>query len=182
MIRLVLRGLAARKLRSALTSIAIVLGVAMVAGTFLLTDQINTAFDDIFRTGNERVDVVVSRATEFRSFEDELPPMPEDVIDRVAAVDGVAIADGEIDAIGQLVVDGELIESQGAPALVFSNVDPRLNPSEAIEGRLPENPGEVAVIEDTADRADVTAGTPGVRLATATGTGSASALTSSGMT
>ena len=170
MIRLVLRGLAARKLRSALTSIAIVLGVAMVAGTFLLTDQINTAFDDIFRTGNERVDVVVSRATEFRSFEDELPPMPEDVIDRVAAVDGVAIADGEIDAIGQLVVDGELIESQGAPALVFSNVDPRLNPSEAIEGRLPENPGEVAVIEDTADRADVTAGTPGVRLATATGT------------
>jgi putative ABC transport system permease protein len=147
-----------------------VLGVAMVAGTFILTDQINTAFDDIFQTGNERVDVVVSRATEFRSFEDELPPMPEDVIDRVAAVDGVAIADGEIDAIGQLVVDGELIESQGAPALVFSNVDPRLNPSEAIEGRLPENPGEVAVIEDTADRADVTVGTPGVRLATATGT------------
>lgn len=170
MIRLVLRGLAARKLRSALTSIAIVLGVAMVAGTFILTDQINTAFDDIFQTGNERVDVVVSRATEFRSFEDELPPMPEDVIERVAAVDGVAVADGEIDAIGQLVVDGELVESRGAPALVFSNVDSRLNPSEAIEGRLPENPGEVAVIEDTADRADVTVGTPRVRLATATGT------------
>ena len=48
MIRLVLRGLMARKLRTVLTSIAIVLGVAMVAGTFILTDQINAAFDDIF--------------------------------------------------------------------------------------------------------------------------------------
>ena len=44
MIRLVLRGLAARKLRSALTSIAIILGVAMVAGTFIFTDQIDRAF------------------------------------------------------------------------------------------------------------------------------------------
>ncbi|HEX2503317.1 MAG TPA: hypothetical protein VHK00_05200, partial [Miltoncostaeaceae bacterium] len=64
MSRLVLRGLLARKLRTVLTSIAIVLGVAMVAGTFILTDQINAAFDDIFETGNSKIDVVVSRATE----------------------------------------------------------------------------------------------------------------------
>ena len=40
MISLVLRGLAQRKLRSALTAIAILLGVAMIAGTYVQTDQI----------------------------------------------------------------------------------------------------------------------------------------------
>jgi len=48
MVRLIVRGLLARKLRTILTSVAIILGVAIVAGTFILTDQINSAFDDIF--------------------------------------------------------------------------------------------------------------------------------------
>ena len=46
--RVALRGLLARKLRSALTAIAIVLGVAMVSGTLVLTDTIDKAFDSIF--------------------------------------------------------------------------------------------------------------------------------------
>ena len=48
MIRVALRGLAGRKLRAFLTALAIVLGVAMVSGTFVLTDMIDRAFDDIF--------------------------------------------------------------------------------------------------------------------------------------
>ena len=43
-----LKGLLGRKLRAALTAIAIVLGVAMVSGTYVLTDSINGAFDAIF--------------------------------------------------------------------------------------------------------------------------------------
>jgi putative ABC transport system permease protein len=170
-IRLVLRGLMARKLRTVLTSIAIVLGVAMVAGTFILTDQINSAFDDIFETGNSKIDVVVSRATEFDSFEDALPPLPESIVDDVARVDGVERAEGQIQASGQLVVDGEVVESQGgAPAIVVSNVDPSINPNVPLEGRLPENPGEVAVIKDTADKEDLQVGQGGIALATKAGT------------
>ena len=45
MIRVALRGLAGRKLRAFLTALAIVLGVAMVSGTFVLTDMIDRAFD-----------------------------------------------------------------------------------------------------------------------------------------
>ena len=41
MIRVRPQGLAGRKLRTALTAIAIVLGVAMVSGTFVLTDSID---------------------------------------------------------------------------------------------------------------------------------------------
>ena len=170
MLRLIVRGLLARKLRTVLTSVAIVLGVAMVSGTFILTDQINAAFDDIFETGNSKIDAVVSRQTTFDSFEDQLPPLPESTIQQVARVDGVEHAEGQIQAIGQLVVDGEIIESQGAPALVFSNVDESINPNVAIEGRLPENPGEVAVIKDTADNEDLSVGQPDVGLATKAGT------------
>lgn len=171
MIKLVLRGLWARKLRTVLTSIAIVLGVAMVAGTFILTDQINAAFDDIFATGNAKIDVVVSRATEFDTFEDQNPPLPESAIARVAAVDGVERAEGQIQASGQLVIDGEIVESQGgAPAIVVSNVDESINPNVALEGRLPENPGEVAVIKSTADDEDLEVGQDGIALATKAGT------------
>ena len=171
MIRLILRGLMARKLRTVLTSIAIVLGVAMVAGTFILTDQINAAFDDLFETGNEKIDVVVSRATEFDSFEDQLPPLPESTVRRVAQVDGVRLAEGQVQASGQLVVDGEIIESQGgAPSIVISNVDESINPNVPLEGRLPENLGEVAVIKDTADEEDLQVGQSGIALATNAGT------------
>ena len=41
---LALRGLGERKLRSALTAIAVLLGVAMIAGTYVLTDQMRGGF------------------------------------------------------------------------------------------------------------------------------------------
>lgn len=170
MLRLILRGLLARKLRVVLTSIAILLGVAMVAGTFILTDQINSAFDDIFETGNAKVDAVVERRTEFDTFEDALPPLPEATVQRVAAVDGVALAEGQVEGQGQLIVDGSVIDSQGgAPAIVVSTVDASMNPSTAVEGRLPEGPGEVALIKSVADDNGIRVGQPGIALATSRG-------------
>ena len=96
MIRLVVRGLLARKLRTILTSIAIVLGVAMVAGTFILTNQITTAFDEIFQAGNEKIDAVVQRQTLFDSSGAEVPPLPESIVEQVRRTDGVAVADGSV--------------------------------------------------------------------------------------
>ncbi len=170
MIRLVIRGLLARKLRTILTSIAIILGVAIVAGTFILTDQINTAFDDIFQAGNEKIDAVVTRQTIFDSADAETPPLPESIVGQVRRTDGVAVADGQVSGQGQLLVDGKKVDSVGgAPTLVVSTVDPALNPSVAIEGRLPEEPGEVALIKETADKEDITVDQPGIALATSIG-------------
>ena len=50
MIRIALKDLLGRKLRLVLTSLAIVMGVAMVSGTFVLTDTINAGFKTIFTT------------------------------------------------------------------------------------------------------------------------------------
>ena len=65
MIRFALKGLLGRKLRTALTAIAIVLGVAMVAGTFMLTDSIDQAFDTIFTDVRQGSNAVISGKTAF---------------------------------------------------------------------------------------------------------------------
>ena len=48
MARMALRGLWARKLRTALTGFAVVIGVAFVSGTFIFTDTISASFTDLF--------------------------------------------------------------------------------------------------------------------------------------
>ena len=60
MAALVLRGLATRKLRAALTALAVLLGVAMVAGSYVLTDTINASFDQIFAQGESKISVEVT--------------------------------------------------------------------------------------------------------------------------
>ena len=58
--KVALKGLAGRKLRSVLTALAIVLGVAMVSGTFVLTDTIDRAFHTIFTSSYSHTDAVIS--------------------------------------------------------------------------------------------------------------------------
>ena len=149
MFRLIRRGLAARKLRTILTSIAIVLGVAMVAGTFVLTDQIDTAFDDIFSTALAGTDVVVSKQEAFESDFQQAGPLPESLVATIRGVDGVRKAEGSIEASGQIVVDGDVKGSiGGAPSFVFSHASEPFNPNEIVEGRFPERSGEIAIGAD----------------------------------
>jgi putative ABC transport system permease protein len=150
--KLVLRGMAERKLRSALTGIAVLLGVAMISGTYIETDQIRTAFDDITAESVKKLDVVVTPKEEFTaSFASELPTLPEETVGQVEAVPGVAGAEGEVAALGNLVVDGEVVETQGAPGLVMADSDDRFDPSEVVEGRDPEAPFEATVFEGNAE-------------------------------
>ena len=65
MTALTFRGLFARKSRALLTGLAVLLGVAMISGTFVFTDTIGKTFDKVFETANEGVDVVVREALDF---------------------------------------------------------------------------------------------------------------------
>ncbi len=90
---LVIRGLLTRKLRSVLTAIAIVLGVAMISGTFVLTDQISGAFDNIFQAANKGTDAVVKPSPAFGSENNanDVPLyVPESLVARVQAGAGRA--------------------------------------------------------------------------------------------
>ncbi len=65
MIRFALKGLLGRKLRTALTALAIVLGVAMISGTYVLTDSIDSAFDTIFTEVRKGSSAVITGKSAF---------------------------------------------------------------------------------------------------------------------
>jgi putative ABC transport system permease protein len=158
MLRLVLRGLATRKLRSVLTAIAILLGVTMISGTFVLTDQIDRAFVQIFEQGNAQIDVVVKDRPPFEDQQTEVY-LDADVVDRVREVEGVALAEPFLQVQGYLVANGEQLVSQGgAPNFVFSSLPQAMNPYTPIAGRLPEASGEVAVAKEIADQGKLEVG------------------------
>jgi putative ABC transport system permease protein len=127
MILVALRGLAGRKLRSALTAVAIVLGVAMISGTYILTDTISGAFDAIFVDAYRGSDVVVTGPkllssgdgpTEFASF-------PQSLVEQAANAPGVASATGEVESPAADIIDkkGKAISFGSGPHLGFS-IDP----------------------------------------------------------
>ena len=57
--RTTIKGLLAHKVRLALTALAVVLGVGFVVGTYVLTDTINRAFDNLFQDIDRGVAVQV---------------------------------------------------------------------------------------------------------------------------
>ncbi len=158
MVGLVLRGLSTRKLRSALTAIAILLGVTMISGTLVLTDQIDRAFVEIFAQGNSKIDVVVKQEPPFDNINAAVY-LDDSVVGEIRAVPGVAEAEPFIQVQGYLIANGEALDQTGgAPAFVFSSLPADLNPYTPIEGRYPEAAGEVAIAKELAERGNVRVG------------------------
>jgi putative ABC transport system permease protein len=156
MTRYTLRGLLSHKLRSTLTAIAIVLGTAMMAGTFVITDQIESAFSDIFGNAFSGTDVFVSKRPAFGNGgggdQAQVGPLDASLINRVQEVPGVAKVSGQIQAAGSLVVNGEFVNAQGgAPTLVISTQPKPFNQDTIVDGHFPVAPGEVAIPQKEAD-------------------------------
>jgi len=157
MIRVAWSSLRANKLRLLLTSFAIVIGVAFVAGSFVFTDTISARFDRLFEEISTGVDVVVT--PEQPEFGNDLgqvqTSMPEDVFDSVVAVDGVREAAPSVGGIAQLLdKEGEPVGGFGPPTLGFSwTENPDLTPLSIApgNGRAPQGPGEIVLDVGTAE-------------------------------
>jgi putative ABC transport system permease protein len=157
MIRVALKGLLGRKLRTSLTAIAIVLGVAMVAGTFMLTDSIDNAFNSIFTDVRQGSNAVISGKTAFDISSDAgstAPTVPVSLLDKVRGLPEVEAAEGSVDGQAQLIgKNGKAIVYGGAPNLGFSiaNGASRFNPLTLVDGAWPQQ-GEVVVDKSTAGK------------------------------
>src|SRR4028118_1624563 len=96
MVRAVLKGVLAHKLRLFLTAIAVVLGVAFVAGTFVLTDTMNKTFDTLFNEISGDTDISVRAVSGFGNdapIDSVRDTVPASVLDAVRRVPGVQAAE-----------------------------------------------------------------------------------------
>ena len=168
MTRFALKSLAGRKFRTVLTALAIVLGVAMISGTYVLTDTIDKAFSSIFDDSYAGTDVVVSgKAADIDIFGDtpDAPPVDAPLLDEIRGVGSVDLAMGGIyDEVNTKIIgdDGKALNTNGAPSFGFGiDTTPEyavFNPLNLLEGRWPQTGGEVVVDAGTADREDFAVG------------------------
>jgi putative ABC transport system permease protein len=154
-----LRGLLGRKLRTVLTAIAIVLGVATVSGTYVLTDSINNAFHSIFYDTRAGSDAVISGKSPFDVSSDTgtaAPSFDESLLQKVRALPEVGEAQGQVNGDAHLIgKDGKAIVYGGAPNLGFSIADgaSRFNPLHLVSGAWPKA-NEVVIDKSTAKKED----------------------------
>ena len=159
MISVALKGLLGRKLRALLTAISIVLGVAMISGTYVLTDTIKAAFGTVFNQVYKNTDAVITGKSAIGGNANQgvtPPSLPESLLQKVRGLPGVSEAEGGISDEAKLVGrDNKVVTSAGgAPSLAFS-VNPkgnqRFNPLVLTTGRWPQAPHEIAIDQKTAN-------------------------------
>lgn len=161
MIRVAVRSVRGHLVRFLLTALSVLLGVAFVAGTFVLTDTMDRTFTAILDQAGAGTDVVV------RGEERAGPPgdgdtlrraLPLGLTETLEAVDGVATAAPDLAGPAVLVgADGTAVRRGGAPTLGFGWVegDPSV---ELVAGSAPSTPGEIAVEETTLDASGLVLG------------------------
>ncbi len=159
--RVTIRGLMAKKLRLLTTALAIMLGVAFMAGTLVLTDTMGKVFDDLFADVNRGTDAFVRGPTVFKSdFGDVRSRIPASLVTTVEGAQGVKAAEGSVQGYAQLVkANGKALSSGQAPNIGSSwGVVPELNPWTIIEGRAPTGTQEIVIDEGSAKKGDFTLG------------------------
>ena len=162
--RVVVRGIRERKLRTALTAFAIVLGVAMVTGSSVLGATMQRAFEVVFTSAYEQTDVVVSGKAIVDWSESGAPTLAEGTLGEIRGVSGVETAAGAIlDFSGSsppVVVraGGETISGEPSFAIGFRPADERFNPMRLAEGRWASGDGEVVLDTSTAEAHGLTVG------------------------
>jgi putative ABC transport system permease protein len=150
-----LRGLWGRKLRTFLTGFAIVLGIATISGTFVLTDSITHAFDKIFSSIYVGTDAsITGKSAVSVNATQDLPPFDESLLQKVEELPDVQAAIGGVAGIANLIGENnKVISFGGAPHLGFS-VDPsqpQFNSLTLVDGAWPKN-GEVVIDRSTAGK------------------------------
>src|SRR4051794_6264809 len=125
MLTATLRAMIAHKLRLALTTASIALGVAFLAGTLILTDTMGLAFEQLFGKVSAGTDAVVRTHAPYTATEGvgtSRAPIAASVLRDIDQVDGVRHAEGYVSGYALLTDnDGKaVLTSGGAPTLGYS--------------------------------------------------------------
>lgn len=173
MFKLTLKELFGKKLRLITTALAVMLGVAFMAGTLVLTDTIGKTFDGLFTEAYSGTDAYV-RGEKVLDSSTETPPVPASMVEAVAAVDGVKHAVGTVSGYAQLVDHkGKALGNPGAGAPTLGDAwidDADLNYYDLVDGRAPAADNEIVIDKHSAKTAHFVVGET-VRVLTKSGSG-----------
>ena len=159
MTSLALKSLWARKVRALTTIFAVVLGVAFVAGSFVLTDTILAAFDEIFNESLKGTSVVITAQNPVKQENGETPTIAASLLPRVQKTRGVKLAAGAIFTPGGFfTADGEKIGSKFAPKFISSTLPGELEALNYVEGHRPRGPTEASIDQAAAETSSLALG------------------------
>ena len=169
MLSATLKSLLAHKVRLILTVLAVVLGVGLMAGTFVLTDTIKGNIDNLFTQGVAGKAAVVEGIAPFsdanaQGGQDQSnvrPLVPESLLPAIRAIPGVAAADGAVQGTVSVVgPDGKSVNtSRGFPTLGVAWLpDHALSALVIHTGQPPTRAGEVAIDQKSANGAHLRLG------------------------
>ncbi len=161
MLRLTLKSFFAHKVRFLLTAVAVILGVAFMSGTMVLSDTLKRTFDDLFANVFEGTDAYV-RSTNVvdTPFGESRGRIPRSVTSTVAAVPGVEAVSPGIQFFAQPVgEDGKAIGGQGPPSLGFNWTDsPQLNTFRIVSGHPPRRDDQIVIDKGSARKGHIRVG------------------------
>jgi putative ABC transport system permease protein len=157
---LAMRSVRSNRRRLIGTMLAVVFGVAFLAGTIVLGDTMSNGFDAAFGKMNASSDVVVRSAglidTDMANLRG---PVPLSVVPTVADVAGVAAVEPLVEGVAQLLdAKGATVGGDGPPTVGAAWIDGGANPFHIVAGRAPSAPGEVVIDTATATTADLRVG------------------------
>jgi len=133
--RLSIKSLWARKVRAFATSLAVILGVAFIAGSYVLTDTIFAAFDEIFTESLQGTAVVVTAQNPVKQESGEVPTIPAAYLPKVKGVAGVKQAAGAIFTPGGFFdEENDAIGTKFAPKFISSTLPEGLESLTYVEG------------------------------------------------
>jgi putative ABC transport system permease protein len=157
--KITVRALLARKLRLALTALAIVLGVTFVTGTLVLTDTLNRTFDTLIGTAYQHINFQIRGRAAFNNDTAaaangtaDRKPIPASLAAAVRRLPGVASVDPSVAGYAQFVSGGSAIGGAGS-ALGFS-FDPnrQLSSVRLVQGSAPSAADDVVMDRGTATK------------------------------
>jgi putative ABC transport system permease protein len=154
-----LKSLWARKVRALLTIFAVFLGVAFVAGSYVITDTIFAAFDEIFSESLKGTSVVVSAENPVEQESGEIPTVSASLLPRVEKTPGVRLASGAIFTPGAFFdSENEKIGNKFAPKFISSTQPDGLESLTYVDGHPPRGPTEASLDKAAADDAGLELG------------------------
>lgn len=163
MLRTALRNVLAHKARLLMTVLAVMLGVAFVAGTLVFTNTISDAYQKSSQKGFQGVDVAISpdKKDDDSALPGDAPRLSQQVLDKAAKVPGAASAYGVVNGYSALadkkgdLLGGGFSNRGGNFYPGADGKDPRYTMT---EGRAPKAADEIALDSKTAERGKYKAG------------------------